>query len=184
MTVSDGALAGGGMVRATAAAFAVVLLAGTIGCDRRGSDTGGPSAPSDPNDPVVIKFKSVLIETDFSKMRIATAPSLRDESRKALYIRLRLDPAAANDTVARMVFAAYKAREECGEQSVNELVLLPEGSSTPIAVEGEGLEQVVAEYYKSNRTAQVTKLIASFGPVEPAPKRSDLPKPVRGWAGK
>ncbi|MHC4201811.1 MAG: hypothetical protein ACYSU0_17630 [Planctomycetota bacterium] len=173
-----------------AAAFAVLLLAGTVGCDRRGSDTGGSSAPSvpgvptDPNDPVVAKFKSVLIETDFSKMRIATAPSLRDESRQALYIGLRLDPAAANDTVARMVFAASKAREACGEQSVNELVLLPEGSSTPIAVKGEGLDQVVAEYYKSGRTAEVTKLIASFGQVEPAPKRSDLPKAVRGWAGK
>ena len=182
MTASDGASPAARAARTAAAAFAVLLLAGPIGCDRRGSDTGGSSAPSDPNDPVVAKFKSVLIETDFSKMRIATAPSLRDESRKALYMRLRLDPAGANETVARMVFAAYKARQECGEQSVNELVLLPEGSSTPIAVKGEGLEQIVAEYYKSGRTAEVTKLIASFGPVQPAPKRSDLPKPVRGWA--
>ncbi len=184
MTMADGPRLTGRAARMAAAAFAALLLAGGVACDRRESDTGGSSVPTDPNDPVVAKFKSVLIETDFSKMRIATAPSLRDESRKALYIGLRLDPAGANETVARMVFAAYKAREECGEQSVNELVLLPEGSSTPIAVKGEGLEQVVAEYYKSNRTAQVTKLIASFGQVEPAPKRSDLPKPVTGWAGK
>ncbi len=184
MTVSDGASPTARAVGMAAVAFAAALLAGTVGCDRRGSDTGGSSVPSDPNDPVVAKFKSVLIETDFSDMKIATAPSLRDESRKALYIGLRLDPAGAIETVARMVFAAYKAREECGEQSVNELVLLPEGSSTLIAVKGEGLEQIVAEYYKSGRTAQVTKLIASFGQVEPEPKRSDLPKQVRGWAGK
>ncbi len=182
MTMADGASPTARAARTAAAAFAAIALAGTIGCDRRESDQSGSSAPSDPNDPVVIKFKSVLIETDFSKMRIATAPSLRDESRKALYIRLRLDPATMNDTAARMIFGAYKARQECGEKSVNELVLLPKGSSTPIAVRGEGLEQIVAEYYKSSRTAQVTKLIASFGQVEPAPKRSDLPKAVRGWA--
>ncbi len=187
MTVADGAGPTGRAVRMAAAAFAVVLLAGTVGCDRREGDTGGSSAqsaPSDPNDPVVAKFKSVLIETDFSGMKIATAPSLRDKSRKALYIRLRLDPATMNETAARMIFGAYKARQECGEQAVNELVLLPAGSSTLFAVKGEGLEQIVVEYYKSGRTAQVTKLIGTFGRVEPAPKRSDLPKPVRGWAAK
>ena len=184
MTVADGAGPTGRAVRMAAAAFAVVMLAGPVGCDRRKSDPGGPSGPSDPNDPVVAKFKSVLIETDFSDMKIVTAPSLRDESRKALYIQLRLDPATMNETVMRMIFGAYKARQECGEQAVNELVLLPAASSTLFAVKGEGLEQIVAEYYKSGRTAQVTKLIGTFGPVEPAPKRSDLPKPVRGWAAK